>query len=364
MATRPAEHQQESRAQLQLFFNTAGLLVRTEFSCSLPDDDRFADRPLTAHSPDDFTLTKGPIALCAIIIRRLICALPEGAANSVPALEEQREAVFRLIKNVKSGAPGWVTAIFGSDANGCPLLPLVMANKGSGRNASSHLRTTADVIVWKDGTDITQDPDALSTLLSEIIGDDAIRPPPPQPTDYEIRTGYYVPEFISMVCEQSKTSLWFLVHRNVAISDTFTLDNLRGAAERGVAIRILALSSRAPSHVLTEAVLGMPRPVPKDGDALSRQLEHGEGLVGDLARSLNGRLDYRGYHRLPIQHFVIADDRVHAGFCNFDRKAQQEYFRDRWYLTIGRQTSLGRQYEAQFDVMWHDATPLDLVDPV
>lgn len=363
MATRTAEHQQESRAQLQLFFDAEGLLVRTEFSCSQNDDDRCANRPLTARSPDDFALTKRPIALCAVIIRGLICAWPERAAKSVPALEDQREAVFSLIKNIRTGAPGWVEAIFGSDANGCPLLPLVMANKGSGRNASSHLRTTADVIVWKDDTDITQDPDALSRLLSEITDDDAIKPPAPLPTDYEIRTGYYVPEFISMVCRQSKKSLWFVVHRNIAISDTFTLDNLRGAAERGVAIRILALSSKAPSHVLTEAVLGLPRPVPLCGDALSCQLEHGEGLVGNFARGLNGRLEYRGYHRLPIQHFVIADDRVHAGFCNFDLQAQQKYFRDRWYLTIGRQTSLGRQYEAQFDVMWRDATPLDLAEP-
>jgi len=31
-------------------------------------------------------------------------------------------------------------------------------------------------------------------------------------------------------------------------------------------------------------------------------------------------------------------------------------------LTIGRHTSLGQQYEAQFDLIWSDARPLDLME--
>jgi hypothetical protein len=172
-----------------------------------------------------------------------------------------------------------------------------------------------------------------------------------------VRRGYFTPDFLREVVEEARTVLDFLIFRNLQFTDVGLLQAMERAAERGVRIRILALSSRAPLSVIELATLVLPRPTVTDASMLQHQLAESELRIAqivsnDWTRFARERFEYRGYDIAPSLHFVRVDMLIRGGFIGTLAQAQPRHLDERPYVELPTRSTAGEVLLKHYEELW------------
>lgn len=168
--------------------------------------------------------------------------------------------------------------------------------------------------------------------------------------------GYFSQDFLLDVVQRSHHELDILAYRPLVLSTASVLDAIRASAERGVRVRILALSPAASDEVLTHSAALLPSAAADRPDQLRAQLVEAEQrLVSHLfgPRPTPGtRISYRRYGTVPGPHFVRADSTVCLGFVGLLSGPVPTRFDERVHVEVALTSRLGEQVMVHFEQLW------------
>jgi hypothetical protein len=182
-----------------------------------------------------------------------------------------------------------------------------------------------------------------------------------------VHRGYFTPAFLRAAVGEARTRLDFLIFRNLQFTDVGLLEAMKQAAHGGVTIRILALSSAAPTHVVELATNVLPRPAVSSASMLRHQLAESELRIaqivnGDWGLGARERFEYRGYEIVPSMHFVRIDRVIRGGFIGTLARAQPRQLDERPYVEIPTWSTAGEVLIRHFEELWMQSQARRLPD--
>ena len=164
---------QMPRLELKFKASPQPVLIQTSYFSGEPgaNPSRDACKPVVAVYPDHYKWSRGPKALCGILIEAKICSLIDQPVALVP--QATLSTIFNLLKKRDViDATQWPNAIFGHDAFGRPQISVLFENKGTDQfprpRLNQRLLPAGSVAIILDGRDISNQIDALEALLKDI----------------------------------------------------------------------------------------------------------------------------------------------------------------------------------------------------
>ena len=233
------------------------------------------------------------------------------------------------------------------------------------RSAATFLRTDADV-------DARMLADELVRLVGQIEGItrvlESIQSAPRRSDSTLVLSNeeYFTPDSIRRDLRAARSTVDILIYRNMFVSGPGIIEAMESAAQRGVKIRILCLSSSSSDAVLELAVNVVPRPVPDAPDEYRQQLADAEQRIArvvtrDWSPAAQARFSYRGYTISPVWHFMRIDGVLKLGFLGTASAAQPGRYADRPYVQIPVTSSPGEILSRHFELLWNDTATKTLV---
>lgn len=197
-----------ARLELKFKAHPRPILIETSYDGSASGGP---DQSVTATYPAHYRWSRGPKALCLLLIEARIREL-----IGKPILLAPRPAlatIFNLLKKRDViDATQWPNAIFGHDAVGRPQISSLLENKGTDQYPSPQLNQNVlraeCITVILDGADISNQTDALRALLGDLaaqlrLAPDQSDPPqllessvgaPPETTGHDL-SGIWLSEY-------------------------------------------------------------------------------------------------------------------------------------------------------------------------
>lgn len=205
----------------------------------------------------------------------------------------------------------------------------------------------------------------LSQMLGRVDGINralAIAAPELTPGSGDVRIvpgDYFSDAFIKNGTVSAKKKIDILVYRNQQVSNAFVLDDLIAAAQRGIRVRILAMSSLSDDATLNASMDILPRPTPSNVNLLRRQLQLNEQTIDDhLAQQGQALVEYCGYRCAPLVHMMVVDDDVRLGVVGTVAAAQPASLSDRPYFVLSATSPPGEILRKHFEQLYVSADAL------
>jgi hypothetical protein len=174
--------------------------------------------------------------------------------------------------------------------------------------------------------------------------------------------GYFTSEFLIEIAAGARQAIDILMYRPITVATTPVLAAMRDAAERGVEIRMLALSVDASDEVLRHGAAVMPAAAVYEPEQLRPQLLEAERrIVSHVATwpaTARRRLGYRRYCTPPGPHLVRADGVIHAGFVGLLSGPMPVRFDERVFIQLPIDGKLGTHFGSHFELLWASAKPV------
>ncbi|MEU4241353.1 hypothetical protein [Actinoplanes sp. NPDC026619] len=173
--------------------------------------------------------------------------------------------------------------------------------------------------------------------------------------------GYFTSEFLAEVVAGARQAIDVLMYRPITIATAPVLAALRDAAERGVEIRMLALSVEATDEVLSHGATVMPAAAVYQPEQLRPQLLEAERRIAIHVKTwpaaAQRRLGYRRYRTPPGPHLIRADRVISAGFVDLQSGPMPVRFDERVFIQLPADGKLGTHFTSHFEVVWASAEP-------
>jgi hypothetical protein len=174
--------------------------------------------------------------------------------------------------------------------------------------------------------------------------------------------GYFTPEFLIRIAAGARHTIDILMYRPITVAPVPVLTALRDAAERGVEIRVLALSVDASDEVLRHGATVMPAAAVYEPEQLRPQLLEAErriaGHVATWPAAAQRRFGYRRYCTPPGPHLIRADGVISAGFVGLLSGPMPVRFDERVFIQLPADGKLGKHFESHFELVWASAEPI------
>jgi hypothetical protein len=220
------------------------------------------------------------------------------------------------------------------------------------RSRDAKARELAQYLSWFRGQ-----VDGVSRALDSTIG---VQPAVDRKPRLELRDrGYYSPEFLSGIAGSATRKIDLLMYRPMVVSVGTVLDAFQAAAERGIAIRMLALSPEASDEILSQGAALMPAAAVYEPVQLRPQLREAERRVAQHVANwplaARRRFAYRRYCSMPGPHFVRCDATVYLGFTGFRSGPMPIRFDERVFVEVPVDSKLGGHIEMHFEQVWSES---------
>jgi hypothetical protein len=174
--------------------------------------------------------------------------------------------------------------------------------------------------------------------------------------------GYFTSEFLVGIAAGARQSIDVLMYRPITVATVPVLGALRDAAERGVEIRMLALSVNASDEVLRHGATVMPAAAVYEPEQLRPQLLEAErriaAHVATWPAAARRRFGYRRYRTPPGPHLIRADGVISAGFVGLLSGPMPVRFDERVFIQVPADGRLGSQFAGHFALVWAGAEPV------
>lgn len=177
-----------------------------------------------------------------------------------------------------------------------------------------------------------------------------------------IETGFFCSSHVDDFIEQSAYSIDIMTGSTRLIAGYYTMEKLKQACERGVRIRIIGLSPKAPDDILLDATKTVSNPAPQTADEyrklISSNHEEITRAVNSWPKKLKEQFEYRESYGVPRVSIAKSDDIICLGFLQLFRAAQPEKIDDRQYLRISESTELGHVVKKHFELGWEESVKI------
>lgn len=205
--------------------------------------------------------------------------------------------------------------------------------------------------------------EGVNRALDSAGGPAPAAPTAPTASTVELRErGYFSSEFLIEVAAGARQAIDILMYRPMTVATAPVLTALRDAAERGVEIRILALSVHASDEVLRHGAAIMPAAAVYEPEQLRPQLLEAErritGHVATWPAAAQRRLGYRRYRTPPGPHLIRADRVISAGFVGLLSGPMPVRFDERVFVQLPADGTLGTHFTSHFELVWATAKPV------
>lgn len=261
-------------------------------------------------------------------------------------------ARVRAVRRVQRDERALVRTLYGAEAAAVRI-----------RAAASHLARSRDAKARELAQDLVLFSGQIEGVSRAL---DSHGAPAPTSSSVEIKEqGYFTSEFLIDVAAGARHAIDILMYRPITVATVPVLVALQDAAERGVAIRILALSVDASDEVLRHAASVMPAAAVYEPEQLRPQIREAERrIVSHVATwpaAAQRRLGYRRYRTPPGPHLIRADRMISAGFVGLQSGPIPVRFDERVFIQFPTDGRLGTHFVSHFELVWASAKPIATV---
>ncbi len=167
---------------------------------------------------------------------------------------------------------------------------------------------------------------------------------------------YFGLDMLRRVIGAADSLVDILVFRPHGVTNVEVMALLHDAVRREVAVRVLSLSSDAPTPLLEELCWTLPNPRVHDVSVLKEQLDaaatfYEDNVVGTWSDEELSRFDHRVYTHYPTLHYVRSDFTLYVGFSATEAGTQPADKSERTALAIGVDTRLGEQLVGHYTAL-------------
>jgi len=227
------------------------------------------------------------------------------------------------------------------------------------RAAAGHLARSRDAKARELAQDLIRFSGQIEGV-SRALDSDAGSAPAASTVELK-EAGYFTSEFLIEVAAGARQAIDILMYRPITVATVPVLAALQDAAERGVEIRMLALSVDASDEVLRHGATVMPAAAVYEPEQLRPQLLEAErriaSHVATWPAAAQRRLGYRRYCTPPGPHLIRADRVISAGFVGLLSGPMPVRFDQRVYLQLPTDATLGQHFRSHFELVWASAKP-------
>lgn len=196
---------------------------------------------------------------------------------------------------------------------------------------------------------------ALKEHTLQNLGQDYIR----------LQTGFMTAEFLRKEIRTAKREVDIVMGSYRLFTEYTTLEAVRGAASRGVRVRLIGFNPRVSNEILEDAVTTVAYPGPRNAEEYRRSLLDCERSMKSIVDEWNDpkereKFEFRCSKIILRSSFIRVDNCINLGFVQFIRDAQPSITSAREYVMISTKANTGKVIQRHFEYLWDRAKSVDV----